>query len=250
MRNRPPRKSADSSRPPGRRGAHFPRGIQILYRDAAVIVIDKPPGLASVPVKGLSTPSALEVLRTELTPPGRVFVVHRIDRFTSGAILFAATAQDREVLIKQFLEHAPDRQYLAVVRGHPSVAEGTLVHYLRRDGMVQKVSAESDRRATRAEIRYRVERVLNGASLIRVELVTGLQNQIRVQFAAAGHAVIGDRKYAPKEAAEKLIDRVALHAAHLAFTHPRTGKSIAIDCEPPADFKLLVQALRLSSGSR
>jgi len=177
-------------------------------------------------------------------------VVHRIDRFTSGAILFAATAQDREVLIKQFLEHAPDRQYLAVVRGHPSVAEGTLVHYLRRDGMFQKVSAESDVRATRAELRYRVERVLNGASLVRVELVTGLQNQIRVQFAAAGHAVIGDRKYAPKEAAEKLIDRVALHAAHLAFTHPRTGKTIAIDCEPPADFKRLLQALRVTSGRR
>src|ERR1043165_2112206 len=124
MRNRPPRKSADSSRPPGRRGAHFPRGIQILYRDPAVIVIDKPPGLASVPVKGLSTPSALEVLRTELPPPGRVFVVHRIARFPSGAIVFATTAQDRAALIKQFLEHTPDRQYLAVVRGHLSVPEG------------------------------------------------------------------------------------------------------------------------------
>src|SRR6476469_6692207 len=100
MRNRPPRQSPENSWPPRRRAAHFPRGIQILYRDAAVIVIDKPPGLASVTVKGLSTPSALEVLRTELPPPGRVFVVHRIDRFTSGVILFAATAPDREVLIQ------------------------------------------------------------------------------------------------------------------------------------------------------
>jgi RluA family pseudouridine synthase len=250
MPNRPPRKSADHSRPPGRRNTRFPRGIHILYQDAATIVIDKPPGLASVPVKGLSTPSALEVLRTELPPPARVFVVHRIDRFTSGAILFAATPEDREVLIKQFLAHLPVRQYLAVVRGHLGAPEGTLVHYLRRDGMVQNVSAQSDPRATRAELRYRVERVLNGASLVRVELVTGLQNQIRVQFAADGHAVIGDRKYAPKEAAEKLIDRVALHAAHLAFTHPRTGKTIAVDCDPPADFKRLLQALRVSSGKR
>jgi 23S rRNA pseudouridine1911/1915/1917 synthase len=163
MRNRPPRKSAGDSRQPGRRDAHFPRGIRILYRDQSVIVIDKPPGLASVPVKGLSTPSALDVLRTELPPPGPVFVVHRIDRFTSGAILFAATAQDREALIKQFLEHTPDRQYLAVVRGHLRAAEGTLVHYLR---------------------------------------------------------------------------------------HPRTGKRTAIDCEPPADFKRLVQALGVIPRTR
>ena len=95
-----------------------------------------------------------------------------------------------------------------------------------------------------------VDNTAYGASLVRVKLVTGLQNQIRVQLAAAGHAVIGDRKYAPKEAAEKLIDRVALHAAHLAFTHPRTGKAIAIDCDPPADFKRLVQALRVTSGRR
>jgi len=250
MRKRPPSKSAGSSRPPGRRGARFPRGIEVLYQDAAVIVINKPPGLASVPVKGLNTPSALEVLRTELPPPARVFVVHRIDRFTSGAILFAATAKDREVLIKQFLEHTPDRQYLAVVRGHLSAAEGTLVHYLRREGMVQKLSTERDPRATRAELRYRVERELEGASLIRVELVTGLQNQIRVQFAAAGHSVIGDRKYAPKESGETRIDRVALHAAHLGFIHPRTGKTIAIDCKPPADFERLVQSLRVSPGRR
>ena len=246
MGNRLPPQSGDNSRSPGRRGARFPRGIEVLYRDASVIVIDKPPGLASVPVKGLHTPSALEVLRAELPPPARVFVVHRIDRFTSGAILFAATAKDREVLIQQFLEHAPERHYLAIVRGHLSVADGRLVHFLRRDGMVQKLSADGDPRATRAELRYRVERTLKGASLIRVELVTGLQNQIRVQFAAAGHTVIGDRKYDPKEAAEKLIDRVALHAAHLAFTHPRSGEVIAIDCEPPADFKRLVQALRVT----
>jgi len=71
-----------------------------------------------------------------------------------------------------------------------------------------------------------------------------------VQFAAAGHPVIGDRKYAPKESAETRIDRVALHAAHLGFTHPRTGNPIAIACEPPADFERLVQSLRVSPGRR
>jgi 23S rRNA pseudouridine1911/1915/1917 synthase len=74
-------------------------------------------------------------------------------------------------------------------------------------------------------------------------LITGLQNQIRAQFFAIGHPVIGDRKYSPSEASEKKIARVALHASHLEFIHPRSGKTISIDCEPPSDFQALVRAL-------
>ena len=88
-----------------------------------------------------------------------------------------------------------------------------------------------------------MERALKGASLVRVELVTGLQNQIRAQFAAIGNPLIGDRKYRPEETQEKLIDRVALHAAHLEFIHPRSGEPVVIDCEPPGDFEKLVKAL-------
>jgi 23S rRNA pseudouridine1911/1915/1917 synthase len=96
-------------------------------------------------------------------------------------------------------------------------------------------------------LRYTVERRLRGASLLRVRLVTGLQNQIRVQFAALGHPVIGDRKYSPQEATERRIDRVALHAVHLGFTHPRSGKGIFLDSRPPADFESLVKGLSLPS---
>jgi 23S rRNA pseudouridine1911/1915/1917 synthase len=78
---------------------------------------------------------------------------------------------------------------------------------------------------------------------VRATLVTGLQNQIRVQFSALGHPVIGDRKYHPKEASESRISRVALHAAHLEFTHPRSGKTIKIDCDLPPDMQSLVKAL-------
>jgi 23S rRNA pseudouridine1911/1915/1917 synthase len=102
----------------------------------------------------------------------------------------------------------------------------------------------------RAELRYSVERLFADASLVRVELVTGLQNQIRVQFSAIGHPVIGDRKYHPAEASERLIARVALHAAHLRFVHPRSGESIAIDCELPADFQHLVRELSRAKPAR
>jgi RluA family pseudouridine synthase len=220
------------------------RKLAVLYEDDAVIVLDKPAGLSSVPAKGSDAPSALSLLIEALKRNRqRAYVVHRIDRFTSGILLFAKTQADRDVLVRQFLAHTPVRQYLAAVRGHLRVTEGTLVHHLRRDGMHQQVTKDSDREGARAELRYTVERPLSGASLVRVALVTGLQNQIRVQFSAMGHPVIGDRKYHPAEAAEKRIARVALHAAHLEFIHPRTRERISVDCALPPDFESLLRSL-------
>jgi len=114
--------------------------------------------------------------------------------------------------------------------------------------MFQKLSAASDSNAARAELRFAVERSLKGASLVRATLATGLQNQIRVQFSAIGHPVIGDRKYHPAEASETRIARVALHATRLQFQHPRTREIVSIDCELPPDFQSLVQSL--SRGKR
>lgn len=216
----------------------------MLYEDASVVVIDKPAGLTAVPIKGSDSPSALSLLSAKLAlRRQRALVVHRIDRFTSGILLFAKTQVDREILIRQFLGHTPVREYLAIVRGRLSAKEGTLVHYFRREGMFQKPATEKDAQSARAELRYSVERPLNGATLVRVALVTGLQNQIRAQFSAIGHPVVGDRKYHPQESSERRIARVALHAAHLQFVHPRTRENISIDSPPPRDFQQLIQSL-------
>jgi 23S rRNA pseudouridine1911/1915/1917 synthase len=178
------------------REARFYRELSVLYEDDAVIALNKPAKLLAVPAENSSAPSALSLLSAELRHKRqRAFVVHRIDRYTSGILLFAKTWADREALVRQFLEHGPVRQYLAVVRGHLKSKEGTLVHHFRQDGMFQKVTRPRDPKATRAELRYSVDRALRGASLVRVWLVTGLQNQIRVQLSAIGHPVIGDRKY-------------------------------------------------------
>lgn len=230
---------------PERRLPRFSREVAVLYQDDAVLAINKPAGLLAVPVEGSDTPSALALLIADLKPQRqRAYVVHRIDRFTSGVLLFAKSQMDREALIRQFLAHTPVREYLAVVRGHPAAKEGTLVHYFRREGQFQKLSNARDRKAARAELRYKVERSLRDASLVRVTLITGLQNQIRVQFSALGHPVIGDRKYHANEASERRIQRVALHAARLQFTHPRSGENVSIDCELPADFQSLIQSLQ------
>ncbi len=246
-----PRKSGRSAGKQDQRKPRWAHRLAILYEDDAVVAFDKPAGLAAVPVKGSDQPSAWSLVAAELRAKReRAFVVHRIDRFTSGVMLFAKTEQDREALVRQFLSHTPMRQYLAVVRGHLETAEATLVHYFRREGMFQRPVSESSREAARAELHYRVERRLRGASLLRVTLATGLQNQIRVQLSAIGHPVIGDRKYHPEEAAERRIQRVALHAAHLEFRHPRSEKIISVDCQPPADFQSLVRALSLPAQPR
>jgi 23S rRNA pseudouridine1911/1915/1917 synthase len=246
-----PRKNSHRSGRQDRRKPHFSRELVALYEDDAVVALNKPAGLSAVPVKGSDTPSAWSLLSAELRPRRqRAFVVHRIDRFTSGVLLFAKTELDRDAMVRQFLSHTPVRQYLAVVRGHLSAKEGTLVHYFRREGMFQRLTTQSDRQAARAELRYVVERHLRGASLVRVTLVTGLQNQIRVQFSAIGHPVVGDRKYHQMEALERRIARVALHAGHLQFIHPRSGKSVSVDCAFPSDFQSLLQALSLPTRRR
>jgi 23S rRNA pseudouridine1911/1915/1917 synthase len=234
------RSSGSSAQRPHR----FSRELAILYEDDAVVAVNKPAGLLAVPAPGSDAPSALSLLAANLkTRRQRASVVHRIDRFASGVLLFAKTMRDRDALVRQFLAHTPVRQYLAVVRGHLAAKEGTLVHYFRKEGMHQKLSTERDSKAARAELKYFVERSLRAASLVRVTLLTGLQNQIRVQLAAIGHPVVGDRKYSPDEASERRIARVALHAASLQFVHPRSGESVRVECEPPPDFQSLLRAL-------
>ena len=216
-----------------------------------MVVLDKPAGLLAVPIKGSDTPSALSLLAAKLKlKRQRALVVHRIDRFASGALLFAKTGPDRDALVRQFLDHTPVRQYLAALRGRLDPKAGTLVHYFRREGMFQQLRTAQDPQAARAELRYSVERLFPDASLVRVELVTGLQNQIRVQFSAMGHPVIGDRKYHRAESREQRIARVALHAAHLEFVHPRTGKNVSLDCKLPPDFQHLIRELSRSPSAR
>jgi 23S rRNA pseudouridine1911/1915/1917 synthase len=244
-----PRTGTRPARPSSRK-PHFSREVVVLYEDDAIIALDKPAGLPAVPVtKNSTTPSAWSLLDTELrTRRQRAFVVHRIDRFTSGILLFAKSARDRDILVQQFLEHTPLRQYIAVIRGYLEKPEGTLVHYFRKQGQFQKLSTSKDKRAARAELRYIMQKELRDASLLRVALITGLQNQIRVQFSAIGHPVVGDRKYHPAEADEQRIARVALHATQLEFTHPRTGQSVILNSKLPQDMQVLVNKLSVRSS--
>src|SRR5437879_10322658 len=131
-----PRARSSGSGPQHRRPPRFSRELAILYEDDAVVAVNKPAGLLAVPAPGSDAPSALSLLIQDLKPRRqRALVVHRIDRFASGVLLFAKTMRERDTLVRQFLAHTPVRQYLAVVRGNIAAKEGTLVHYFRREGM-------------------------------------------------------------------------------------------------------------------
>ena len=183
---------------PGREGRapRWLREVAVLYEDDAVVVLDKPAGLPAVPIPGSDKPSAFSVLAATLKLQGqRTFVVHRIDRFSSGG---AAVRQNRS-RPGQPRKAVSGAQAPAKVPGGGSGAgdaraKGRWCITSGARGMRQQVRTEADPEAARAELQYRVERVLRDASVVEISLVTGLQNQIRAQFAALGHPVIGDRK--------------------------------------------------------
>ena len=197
---KPDRFSAHEDRRPPR----FSPEISVLYEDDAVMVLDKPAGLLAVPIKGSATPSALSLLSARLKlKRQRAFVVHRIDRFTSGILLFAKTRPDRDSLVRQFLAHTPVRQYLAVLRGRLAPRKGRWFTIFGEKECSNSCARSETRR--RLALNFDIPsnaflRVLRWSGLT---LVTGLQNQIRAQFSAIGHPVIGDRKYHPAESSER-----------------------------------------------
>src|ERR1700689_2676518 len=149
-----------------RLGKQDRRQIHVLYEDDAVVVLNKRAKLLAVPADDSDTPSALSILSAKLeSKRQRAFVVHRIDRDTSGILLFAKTWPDREALVQQFIRHTPGREYLAVVRGDLRVKEGRLVHFFPQQGMFQRVNTEKDPKKVRTELPHSVEHLIQGPSL-------------------------------------------------------------------------------------
>ncbi|HYM24844.1 MAG TPA: RluA family pseudouridine synthase [Vicinamibacterales bacterium] len=238
-----------SSRRPARLGAD--RDLPIVYEDDALVVLDKPAGLLAVPLerKG-DARSVFDDLNAYLRArrKGRPLVVHRIDRDTSGLVVFAKNAASQEDLKKQFKRHTPERVYLAVVYGHPEPASGTWRDRLVWDqkALIQKETHPRDPRGKDAASHYRVVEPLRGAALIEVSLVTGRRNQIRLQARLRGHTLVGERRYTfgPDALRTIAFSRQALHAARLVFRHPRDGRELRFEAPMPADMTELIARLK------
>ena len=238
-----------------RRGtrAARPGELPIVYQDDAIIVVNKPPGLLAVPLARRSdAPSVQDELVAHLRSRGRhrPLVVHRIDRDTSGLVVFATRADAQIRLRAQFRRHEPERVYLAVVYGHPSPAAGTWRDHLAWDqvSLIQEETRPGDPRGQEAQSDYRVVEVFRDASLVEVRLVTGRRNQIRLQARLRGHALVGEQRYVngPEYTRPIAFPRQALHACRLAFRHPVDNRRLQFEAPVPRDLAGLIERLRQS----
>jgi 23S rRNA pseudouridine1911/1915/1917 synthase len=228
-----------------------PGGLQIVYEDDSLLVLNKPPGLLAVPLaRRDEAPSVYQHLEEHLRTRGkrRPHVVHRIDRDTSGLVVFAKSARAQERLKDQFRRREPERVYLAIVYGRPDPPAGTWRDHLAWDeeALIQKETHPRDPRAKEAESDYRVLETFGDASLIEVRLQTGKRNQIRLQARLRGHTLVGESRYVFGPAALRPIafPRQALHAWRLAFRHPDDERPVRFEAPLPADMERLLAALR------
>jgi 23S rRNA pseudouridine1911/1915/1917 synthase len=214
----------------------LPAPLALVHEDAALIVIDKPAGLLTIADAGERDRTAYRMLRDWLDAraAGRVFVVHRLDRETSGLIAFARTGAAKEALQGQFKARTAERVYQARVEGVVRDDAGTLTSRLAEDRSLRVRPVETGRPGRAAITRYRVLERGRDETLLEVTLVTGRRAQIRAQLAAAGHPILGDRVYGARR---DPLRRLALHATRLGFLHPGGGR-VVFESPPPPGFAL------------
>jgi 23S rRNA pseudouridine1911/1915/1917 synthase len=199
--------------------------FSIIFEDDHLLVINKPSGLLVVPTPKNEKHTLTNMINKMLRERGltqKTSPCHRIDRDTSGLIIYAknhATLKKMEILFKQ---RQVKKKYIAYVRGWPHRAKGTLTY--RLEGQP-------------AETRYQVIKKLKGFSVVEVEPLTGRTNQIRIHFKKLGHPLLGERKFAFGKDFQVKLSRLALHAAGLRFNHPITGKKIDLTISLPANMK-------------
>ena len=212
--------------------------FSVVYEDEYLLVVDKPAGVVVHPARGHRSGTlsqALAALGAEGGEPGRMGIVHRLDRDTSGLLVVARDDAVHRALKQLLAERRLRREYLALVDGHPEARTGTVdapIGRDRRDRVLMSIDTDAPREA---RTHFEIERLLATSALLRVVLETGRTHQIRVHMAAIGPPVAGDRQYGT--AGQFGLERQFLHAARLAFVHPVTGAELDLRSELPEDLR-------------
>lgn len=208
-------------------------GLVLLHEDRHILVVDKPPGLLTIATAKERTRTVYHVLTDHVRKRAtrsrnRVFIVHRLDRETSGLLVFAKTPEAKQRLQSGW--ESVQKTYLAVVHETPAKREDVLSSYLAENRAHVVYATADPSKGKLARTAYRVIGEAKGVALLEVDLMTGRKNQIRVQLADIGHPVVGDKKYGRKDG--KSV-RLGLHARSLSFEHPDTGRRLTFDTEVP-----------------
>lgn len=212
------------------------REYTILYEDQHIIVIDKMAGLLSMATENEKRATAFSLLSRHVKKQDRsnkIFIVHRLDRETSGLMLFAKSEVVKNRLQETWNNTIIERTYLAVVEGPVEKQEGTISSYLSEDKVFKMHSSQNPVSGKKAVTHFSVLKKNNAYSLLKVNLETGRKNQIRIHMQEMGHCIVGDKKYG---ATTNPIRRLGLHAQQLSFIHPVTGEKMNFETNVPRVF--------------
>jgi 23S rRNA pseudouridine1911/1915/1917 synthase len=215
------------------------RGLRIIYEDKDIIIIDKPSGLLSIASDKEKQRTAYRQLTDYVRlndVENRIFIVHRLDRETSGVMLFAKNEDIKRSLQDNWKETVVDRAYIAVVEGKIEKKEGKIKSWLQETKTRLVYSGSSPEDGQEAVTHYKVLEAGTRYSLLEIRLETGRKNQIRVHMKDIGHSIIGDKKYG---AMTNPIGRLGLHAHILSFYHPVSGELMRFETEVPKKFSQL-----------
>jgi 23S rRNA pseudouridine1911/1915/1917 synthase len=214
---------------------------QIAYEDEALLIVDKPAGLVVHPAPGHRAVTLVELLAQRATGGWTPYVVHRLDRDTSGLMLVAKSERVQRRLREQLRRREIEREYLALVKGRPSSRRGTIDAPLGRDPRRRTRMSTRAPSPRRALTHFVVERAVDGFSLVRVQLETGRTHQIRAHFAAVGHPVCGDPEYGGGGLAG--LERQFLHSTRLRLPHPEADKTLERESPLPPDLRTALDKL-------
>ena len=221
---------------PRRTPARLPQGLEIVYEDSDILVIQKPNGLLTVATEDEREKTAFAYVRGYLrdrNPKQKLYIVHRLDKFASGLLVFARSEKVQTVLRGIFSRHEIQRKYWAIVEGSVGQEHGVIRSCLAEDRSLRMHSTEDPKRGKPAVTHYRVLRRFKNLTVLEVTLETGRKNQIRAHLSEMGHPIVGDRAYG---STQNPLGRLGLHAFLLGFKHPTQSSPQLFRTAPPPEF--------------
>lgn len=214
--------------------------FSIIFEDDHLLVVNKPSGLLTIATEKEKERTLYHIVRDYVVsknPHGRIFIVHRLDRDTSGIVLFAKDEKTKNQLQENWNDYVSLREYTAIVCGHPKEESGQIVQYLKetKTNLVYVSPREDGKKAI---TNYSVLKTSDNYSMLKVTIETGRRNQIRVAFASKKMPILGDKKYGEKSK----VNRLYLHANRLKIYYPVIKKDILFETSIPTEFKKMMQS--------
>lgn len=213
------------------------KGIKVVYEDEYLIAVEKASGILSIATDKEREKTAYNIVKNYVksrNPLEKLFIVHRLDRETSGVMIFAKTEEMQQILQTNWQKMVLERTYVAVVEGKVEKNSDTIISYLKENSAFVTFSSDKEIEGSKKAVtHYTVLKRSKGFSLVEANIETGRKNQIRVHMQSLGHSVVGDKKYG---ATTNPLGRLGLHAKSIIFKHPKTGKILSFQTGIPAKF--------------